>query len=244
MQRVLLKIAYDGTAYHGWQVQPNAVTVQEVLGDALSKMLKTKTNITGCSRTDAGVHANEFYCHFDSMCNIPFDAYVKGLNALLPKDISVYSAESVSSDFHARYNAKSKNYIYKILNTQVRDPFLKNYTYYHRDSIDIDKINDFCQKIIGTHDFTAFSSSGRTTTDTVRTISDCKITENGDILTFSITANGFLYNMVRIIVGTALEVSEGRIENDDIMNIINSKNRSLAGPTVPPNGLYLNKVYY
>ncbi len=244
MKRVLLNIAYDGTAYHGWQVQPNAITVQQALQEALYKLLGTQTGVTGCSRTDAGVHAKDFYCHLDCDDNIPHSAFLKGLNSLLPPDIAVKGCKTVDADFHARYAAKGKTYEYKILNSANKDPFLARYSWQIERPLKLDKMNEFCKQIIGTNDFYAFSSSGRTVEDTVRTVSDCFAEQNGDIITISVTANGFLYNMVRIIVGTAVEASDGKINPTDTKKILLSKNRDLAGITAPPQGLFLEKVYY
>ncbi len=244
MSRYLLKISYDGTAYHGWQVQPNGITVQAVLCEALKDMCVEVVSVSGCSRTDAGVHANEFYCHFDTSLDIPCIAFINGLNAVLPRDISVLDCKSVDGDFHARYNAKGKNYIYKFFDGKVRNPFLRNYALFVPQKLNVDKMNIFCKNLIGTYDFCGFSSSKRTVTDTVRTVTDCFVERNGDIVTLSISADGFLYNMVRIIAGTALEVSKGRIDPENTVEIINSRDRNKAGPTLAPHGLYLNKVIY
>lgn len=244
MKRMLLNISYDGTAYHGWQVQPNGITVQEVLQNALETLLGERVKVTGCSRTDAGVHAKDFYCHIDCDEKFPKEAFTRGLNALLPSDVAVKDCTEVANDFHARYNAKGKTYKYVILNSNKKDAFLSRYSWQIERPLDLEKMNEFAQKIIGTHDFYAFSSSGRTVEDTVRTISDCKVSKNGDIVTLSVTANGFLYNMVRIIVGTAVEVSDGRIDISKIETIFETKNRDLAGVTAPPQGLFLEKVIY
>ena len=244
MKRVLLTIAYDGTNYHGYQVQPNGVTIQGVLQNEISLLLGTETSVTGCSRTDAGVHAKEFCCHIDCNENIPDNAFIRGLSSRLPQDISVINCKTVERNFHARYNAKGKTYEYNILNTNIKDPFLSRYSWQIERELNIDKMNEFCEKIIGTHDFYAFSSSGRTVTDTVRTISDCYVTKEDDIVKLTVTANGFLYNMVRIIVGTAVSVSDGKIKPEDTENIINSKKRELAGMTAPAKGLFLKKVIY
>lgn len=244
MKRMLLNISYDGTAYHGWQVQPNGITVQEVLQNALETLLGERVKVTGCSRTDAGVHANDFYCHIDCDEKFPETAFTRGLNGLLPNDIAIKDCREVDNDFHARYNARGKTYVYKILNTTNKDVFLSRYTWQIERPLDLEKMNAFAKKIIGTHDFCAFSSSGRTVEDTVRTITDCKVSKNGDVVTLSVTANGFLYNMVRIIVGTAVEVSDGKIDVNTIEEILNSKNRDLLGVTAPPQGLFLEKVIY
>ncbi len=244
MKRILLTISYDGTAYHGWQVQPNGITVQQVLQEGLEKILGKKTDVTSCSRTDAGVHAKEFCCHLDCDDNIPDSAFLRGLNSYLPKDISVKACRQVEPDFHARYSAKGKTYVYKIHNSNVKDCFLSRYTWRIERPLDCDKMNEFCKRLVGTHDFYAFSSSGRTVTDTVRTVSECYVERTGDIVSLHITANGFLYNMVRIIVGTAVEVSQGRIDPNNTEEIINSRSRALAGITAPPEGLFLEKVIY
>lgn len=244
MKRVLLIISYDGTAYHGWQIQPNGITVQQTLQEALEKLFGRKTGATGCSRTDAGVHAKEFCCHIDCDDNIPEQAFLKGLNAILPSDIAVKAVREVENNFHARYNAKGKEYVYYINNSTFKDPFLSRYSWNIERALDIEKINSFCKKVVGTHDFYAFSSSGRTVEDTVRTVSSCYAEKKGDMIELHITANGFLYNMVRIITGTAVEVSDGRIAIDDIEEIFRSRNRDMAGITAPPMGLFLKKVFY
>ena len=244
MKRILLTISYDGTAYHGWQIQPNGITVQEVLQNEVSCLLGKKTDVTGCSRTDAGVHAREFCCHLDCDDSIPFDAFLRGLSSRLPQDISVTACREVDKDFHARYNAKGKTYVYNILNSKIKDPFLSRYSWRIERPLDINKMNLFCERIVGKHDFFAFSSSGRTVEDTIRTVKECFVEKNGDTVTVKVTADGFLYNMVRIIVGTAVWVSDGKINPYDTQKIIDSKRRDLAGITAPANGLFLNKVIY
>ncbi len=244
MKRVLLTLSYNGTAYHGWQLQPNNVTVQEVLQSALIKILGQKTSVTGCSRTDAGVHAKMFCCHLDCEDNIPLTAFTRGLNGLLPSDIAVTDAKEVASDFHARYDALGKTYIYNILNSNQYDPFLAPFVWRIKRSLNLELMNDFCKKIIGEHDFYGFSSSGRTVENTVRTVSDCKVYKDNDLVKLEITANGFLYNMVRIISGTAVEVGIGRLKPDCADEVFNTKLREKAGITAPPNGLFLERVYY
>ncbi len=244
MKRMLLTISYDGTAYHGWQVQANAVTVQSVLCEALSQILKQKVTVAGTSRTDAGVHAKEFTCHFDCDESIPEQAFLKGLNSVLPSDIAVIDCKQVPNDFHARYNAKGKTYCYNIYNATKKDPFKLRYAWQIERPLDIDKMNEFAKTIIGEHDFYAFSSSGRTVEDTVRTISECYFTKNGDDITLTVTANGFLYNMVRIIAGTAVAVSDGKVLCSDIPEILENKQRERLGVTAPANALFLEKVHY
>lgn len=244
MKRILLTISYDGTVYHGWQVQPNGITVQETVQNALYRLLGERPALTGCSRTDAGVHAREFCCHLDCDEKFPESAFLKGLDAFLPPDISVKAAREVSPDFHARYNARGKTYAYYILNSERRDPFLSRYSWRIERGLDLERINAFCKEIVGTHDFEAFSSSGRTVEDTVRTVKECSAVREGDKVILKITADGFLYNMVRIIVGTALAVSDGKIEPQFTKEILASKKRALAGQTAPPQGLFLEKVWY
>ncbi len=244
MSRFLLKISYDGTSFHGWQVQNNAITVQEVMCEKLSGMFKTKISVTGCSRTDAGVHANEFYCHFDAPIDIAEDGIVKGLNAVLPQEIAVFSCKKVTNDFHARYSAKFKNYIYRFYDGDIIDPFSARYACKVTNKLNENLMDEFCKELIGTFDFEAFSSSKRTVEDTVRTITDASVKREGDFVILSVTADGFLYNMVRIIAGTALYVSAGKINPQDTKDLILSKSRSLLGATAPAKGLFLNKVIY
>ena len=240
----MLELSFDGTAYHGWQVQPNAVTVQMCVEDALSKLLGQKTTVTSCSRTDAGVHARQFFCHLDCKQSIPDSAFLRGLNSYLPNDIAVKSVKEVERDFHARYDAKGKTYVYNILNSSKKDAFLSRFSWQIERKLDTDIMNEFCKKLIGTHDFYAFSSSARSVEDTVRTISECYVERNGDMVTLTVTANGFLYNMVRIIVGTAVEVSDGKIKAEEVPEVFETRKRESLGITAPPNGLFLEKVYY
>ena len=242
--RVLLKISYIGTNYHGWQVQPNGITVQETMQKALKSLYDNYLGISGCSRTDAGVHANEFYCHYDTEKFIPEKGIIAALNIALPEDISVMDCRYVEDTFHSRYSATGKNYIYRIYNSDVRNPFEVNRSLQISRQIDVEKMNIFAKQLIGTHDFIGFSSSGRTVEDTIRTVSDCSVSREGDIITLSVTADGFLYNMVRIIVGTAIYVSDGKIDPYNTKEIILSRERSSAGITAPAHGLYLNKVFY
>ncbi len=245
MRKLLLKICYDGTEYCGWQVQPNGVTVQQKICEALFDLLSVKTDVTGCSRTDSGVHANEFYCHFVTENEtITNKGFIGALNVRLPQDISVLDCFDVDDGFHARYDAVGKQYHYKFYLSDVRNPFLDNYALRIHCPLNIEAITEFCNKIVGTHDFAAFCATGRDYESTVRTITECKIECCDNIYTLSVTGDGFLYNMVRIIAGTALAVSDGKISPESINTILEEKNRALAGATLPPHGLYLNKVFY
>ncbi len=241
---MLLTVAYNGTNYHGWQIQPNGITVQQVLQEGLAKVLGKSTGVTGCSRTDAGVHAKMFCCHLDCDPNIPADAFLKGLNSVLPQDIAVTGSKEVAGDFHARYCAKGKTYVYNIYNSSVKDPFKLPFAWQIERELDIEVMNNFCKTLVGLHDFYGFSSSGRSVEDTVREITECYVTKEGSDLKLTVTANGFLYNMVRIIVGTAVEVSFGRLSKDCAISVFETKDRALAGITAPAQGLFLEKVIY
>lgn len=243
MKRMLLKISYDGTAYHGWQVQPNGITIQQTLQDALEKLLGKRIAVTGCSRTDAGVHAREFYCHIDCEEHIPENAFLKGLNSILPNDIVVIDCLKVESDFHARYNAKGKKYVYLMYIGDL-NPFKSRYMLHLENQPNIELMNCFCKGIIGKHDFAGFSSSKRTVNDTVRTVTDCFVKQDGNCIIFEIKGDGFLYNMVRILAGTALAVGQGRLSYDCYNNIFSTNDRSKGGDTLPPFALMLEEVYY
>lgn len=245
MPRHLLTIKYDGSNYCGWQVQPNAVSVQSTVQKALIDLTgEENLCVTGCSRTDSGVHANMFCLHFDSETTIPDNKIPFALNMRLPDDIVATNCNLVADDFHARYSSLGKTYIYKIHNSAFLDPF--KYKYYLNVSRHIDEelLDKAAKCFVGTYDFKGFCSVGSSVVDTVRTVSDCSVKRIGDDVIISITANGFLYNMVRIIVGTLLEVNEGKITVDDLPEIIASGDREKAGPTAKPHGLYLEKVHY
>ncbi len=243
MKRVMLTISYDGTEYHGWQIQPNGITVQQVLEECLERMLSVKTAVSGCSRTDAGVHAREFCLHLDCEDNIPEKAFLSGLNSILPCDISVKSCKNVSDDFHARYDCKGKTYVYNFYEG-LTDPFLSRYALRLDKLPDERKMNEFCKTLVGTHDFIAFSSSARTVKDTVRTVTECSYKEENNRGYFSITANGFLYNMVRIAAGTALEVATDKLDQNCALKAFETGDRAVLGKTLQPRGLFLEKVYY
>lgn len=244
MRRVMLKLRYDGGAYHGWQVQNNATSVQTVLQNAAEDVLGIRPNITGCSRTDAGVHANMFCCHIDIEKSISDDRLIAALNAHLPNDIAVFDCKTVDNDFHARYSAVGKNYVYKIYSSPYRNPFYEGYSLHVKNKLDVELMNEAAKKFVGKYDFLAFCSSGSSVKDTVRHVKSAEVRRNGDMVEFSVTSDGFLYNMVRIMVGTLLYVNEGKIKVDEIVDIIKSGDRSRAGKTASPSGLYLNEVYY
>ena len=244
MKNYLVTIAYDGTDYHGWQVQPNGITVQQAVQDAIEKILGKRENITGCSRTDAGVHANEFCFNMRTQKDIIPFRFVGGMNAVLPDDIAVKNCQEVDADFHARYDCKGKEYVYKIWNSPSRNPFCEGRYLHYKKKIDASFLNEQAQQFVGKHDFSSFCAAKSSVEDTVRTVEYFTVSASDEEVIFRVKADGFLYNMVRIMVGTLLEVSEGKIPPDTIGEIIESKSREKAGRTVPPYGLYLNKVFY
>jgi len=244
MRRLLFTICYDGTAYHGWQVQANAVTVQEVFQNAVEKVFGARLDVKGCSRTDSGVHANRYCVTLDTEMSISPEGAVLALNTHLPKDIAALDCREVAADFHPRYDCKSKEYIYKIYNGKIRNPFSEHYAYHYRYDIDVAYLNREAQQFLGTHDFTSFCSVKSDVEDTVRTVYNAEVTREGDTVIFRVEADGFLYNMVRIMVGTLLFINEGKIKENELSEIIRSKDRTRAGRTAPPQGLYLNKVNY
>lgn len=203
-----------------------------------------KTDIKGCSRTDSGVHANMYCVSLKTQKNIPCENIITGLNTYLPKDIAVTGCIEVADDFHARYSVKSKEYVYRIYNSQIRNPFLKNYALHYRYPIDAQYLNEEAQAFLGSHDFSGFCSAKSDVEDTVRTVYSFSVTRNGDEVIFSVEADGFLYNMVRIMVGTLLFVNEGKIKQGELADVIKSKDRKRAGKTAPAHGLYLNNVKY
>lgn len=244
MRNLLVEISYDGSHYHGWQIQKNAVTVQEIFQNAVEKVFCSRPDLKGCSRTDSGVHANSYFVSFKTDKNIDAKRVVTALNTYLPKDIAVLSCKEADDDFHARYSVKTKEYIYKLYNGKIRNPFYNRYAYHYRYPIDTDYLNSEAKAFIGTHDFSGFCSANSGVEDTVRTVKNFEVFRKDDMVYFKVEANGFLYNMVRIMVGTLLFVNEGKIKQGELKAVIESKNRKLAGKTAPPDGLYLNKINY
>lgn len=251
--KLFIKIRYDGTRYAGYQVQNNALTIQEVLNKALLELFGFECDITGCSRTDAGVHA---YCFCATVqkhgeaslqTNIPCEKIPFALNFRLPEDISVYYAKWVDDDFHGRYSVQSKTYEYHILNTPFKNPFYVNRSYHFPKILtdsDIKRMQAAADNLCGKYDFSSFMSSGSNVKNTVRNVYECRVAKINDEIIIKITADGFLYNMVRIISGTLLEVGKGNITPEQIISIIESKDRSMAGSTLPAHGLYLTDVKY
>lgn len=244
MRTIKMCIAYRGTHYHGFQRQPGAVTVQGEVEKTLSRVLDTETHVYGCSRTDTGVHANCFYLHFYTERPIPCKNLVRAMNGWLPDDISVLSAEDAPADFHARFACRGKEYLYRIHNHESKDPFSTDLAFHYRRPLSIDKIRPAAQAVIGTHDFHSFCAQATEMTNCVRTIYDVSVKRDGDTVEILVSGDGFLYNMVRIFVGTLLDINEGKLAPDAMPAILAAKNRLAAGRTAMAHGLYLNRVFY
>lgn len=246
LRNVKITISYDGSTFHGWQIQQNAVSVQQTFQEALLKIIGEDIDVKGCSRTDTGVHANMYCIGLKTSHQIPPDRLKAALNRHLPSSIAVNECVEMPLDFHPRYDCKRKQYIYKIWNNEVRNPFLDRYALHYRyKNLDADKLNYAAQHYIGEHDFTSFCTlDNRRVGDMHRRVNLSNVKREGNLVTFTVEADGFLYNMVRIMTGTLLRVAQGKIAADDIPEIIEQKNRQLAGPTAPACGLYLNRVYY
>ena len=242
------KIKYLGTDFHGFQVQPEHRTVQGELSLALAQAIGSECKITGCSRTDAGVHANEFCITVENdSATVPPEKLPLAVARFLPPDLALYYAEEVDSSFHPRYSVKSKEYLYRIRNTRVSDPFDYGRVWLLNPPISdaaLEKMKKAAAGIVGKKDFAAFMAEGSDVVDTVREVFYLNVERVGDYVEVRICADGFLYNMVRIIVGTLTEVAYGRIDPDSIGDIIDSKDRKRAGMTAPASGLYLNRVNY
>ena len=244
MKRFKMIVAYDGTNYNGFARQPNGVTIQETLEEAISKIVQHEVRTLGAGRTDQGVHAKGQCVTFDSETKVPAEKLAKAINSQLPLDISVKSVEEVSMDFQPRFGAKRKTYRYQLLNAQVRDPFLYKYSLQYPYKLDIELMQEAANEMVGKHDFACFCSAGSSVKDTVREIYSIQIKKHEELVTVDICGNGFLYNMVRIIIGTLLRVNEGKLSTGDIKKIINGKDRQKAGPTVPPQGLTMLEIIY
>lgn len=247
MNKVLLYCEFDGTDFVGFQIQNNGRSVQEVLEKALSELYKTDIKITGCSRTDSGVHAAEHASSFDAPFIIPGEKIPLALNALLPDDVAVKGAVYVDDDFSARFSSKGKTYCYRIYTSPVRSPLRDRYSYYAPYELDVDAMNEAAKCFIGTHDFNAFCAAGGSQETTVRRVIDVEVkraVSDPSMVEIWVTGEAFLYNMVRIISGTLFYVGTGKLNASDIPGIISGLDRSKAGKTLPAKGLTLEKVYY
>lgn len=241
--KIKLTISYKGTAYCGFQVQPNQPTIEGEINRALTDLYGLPITVTGASRTDAGVHALGNVATFDVDSPIPPERIAYALNARLPKDIVITGSELVPMDFHPRKNVLNKTYEYKILNTHFPNPLLSDTTHHFYYDLDVDKMNKACQYLVGEHDFTSFCSIKTQTQTNVRTIYAANVTRDKDIVTISVTGNGFLYNMVRIIAGTLIEVGNNR-RSYDLSKALEALDRNQSGPTAPANGLCLMNIVY
>ena len=245
MRNLLLTLSYCGKNLHGWQIQDNALTVQEVFQDALYQIIHERPDIKGCSRTDCGVHANMYCVSMKIEHPITEDHLMMAMNRYLPDDVAVTQVCRVEDDFHARYSCKGKEYVYKVWNSRVRNPFLNDLALHYRYEMDVEKLNQEAQAFVGAHDFTSFCTlDKREKGDFTRTVKYFTVQREGELVTFTVAADGFLYNMVRLMVGTLLAMNNGRIPFGTLSDIIKAENRKAAGPTAPACGLYLNKVFY
>lgn len=244
MRNVALRLMYNGTRYHGWQVQKTEITVAETLEKALATICCHPVKVTGCGRTDAGVHAQRYIANFRTTSTIPAERIPLAVNTRLPEDIVVAKAWDVAEDFNAIGSCLKKEYTYRIFNSRIRDPFYVDRAYFYPKLLDEEVMDRAAHAFVGTHDFRAVRSVGTETRTTVRTIHYCEVGRKGDLLELKVCANGFLYNMVRAITGTVLYCAEGKLRPEDIPEILESGNRTLAGPTVPPGGLYLTRLWY
>ncbi len=242
--KIKLTVSYDGTNYCGWQVQPNGITVQQVLEDALFLATGERTRITGSGRTDAGVHAQGQVAHFETKSSIPPEKFYKALNARLPEDIKVIKSELADDDFHACNTAKKKTYTYSLYMSEVEKPLRERYAVRVDENINIEKMKEVAKLLVGEHDFKAFCASGSGAKTSVRTIYNINIENVNGEIKILVTGNGFLYNMVRIIVGTLIGVSKNEIDKADVQKMLTTGKRPQSIKTLSSKGLCLTSVEY
>ncbi len=240
--RYFLELSYNGTSYHGWQRQPNALSIQEVLEESLSTILRNRIDIVGAGRTDAGVHAQQIMAHFDCTNGLDTEQLRYKLNSILPADIAIRKVYMVNNDAHARFDATSRSYEYHV--TLVKDPFAIHKSYYYKKKLDVTLMNEAAKLLLNYSNFKCFSKSKTDVKTYNCTITNAVWENNGDQLIFKISANRFLRNMVRAIVGTLIEVGEHKLNKEGLVAIIKSEDRSKAGFSVPAHGLYLTAVDY
>ena len=243
-RNIALRLKYTGTHYHGWQIQKNAVTVEETLESAVKATVGHPVKITGCGRTDAGVHAREYVANFVTGSRIPLERLPLAINTKLPDDIVVTAAREVPEDFNAIGSCVKKEYTYVIYNSRVRDPFYVNRAYFYPRRLDEKIMQRAADMFVGEHDFAAVRSVGTDVKSTVRRVYYYNVERRGDIIELRVCANGFLYNMARAMAGSLIYASEGKFAPEDIPAILERGDRTLAGPTVPPDGLYLTRLWY
>ena len=244
MRNLIVTMGFRGTNYHGFQRQPNGITVQEVVETALSKLFNEPVTIQGCSRTDTGVHAKEYCFTMQTEKQLPERNLIRGACGYLPEDISIYRVEEMPADFHARFSCKAKEYMYRIHNSESKNPFTTDLELLYRRKLDIPLMQEAAQHYIGTHDFATFCTNCTEKQNTIRTIYDITIEKQGNTVILLVKGNGFLYYMVWILVGPLLSVNEGRINASELDALLASRNRVLAGITAQAHGLYLNRVFY
>ncbi len=244
MRNLLFVLSFDGTCYHGWQSQKNALSIQDTVRQAFWRVTGESAVLSGCSRTDAGVHAKMFCFSVKTASSVPANRFVYALNTYLPFDIVATRCMEVPEDFNARFSCVKKEYIYQIHNAPFRNPFYQNRAFHESAPIDEKLLNRAARNFVGIHDFTAFCGAGSDVKSKVRTVYRSEVSRRGALVEFYVEADGFLYNMVRIMAGTLLYVARGKIGVQDIPDIIGSRERQRAGITAPPQGLYLNKVTY
>jgi tRNA pseudouridine38-40 synthase len=244
VRNILLTIEYDGTNYHGWQRQKNALSIQQLIEESIENVTGVRTKLIGSGRTDTGVHALGQRANFKTNTNIPTDRIPLALNGHLPLDIRIINAIEVDPEFHARYDVIGKKYRYRIFNRSIPSAVLRNYSCYIPVKLDLDSMKEAAGYIIGRKDFSSFCSSGSLVRSRIRKVQSLELETEGNIIDMSIIADGFLYNMVRIIAGTLVEVGKGNMAPGDVKALLEKRDRKRAGPTLPPQGLFLEEVYY
>ncbi len=244
MRNIALFLTYEGTAYHGWQVQKRDVTIGQTMEEAAARIVGHPVKMTGCGRTDAGVHARRYVANFRTTSTIPVDRLPYAMNTHLPEDIVVTGAMEVHDDFNAIGSCVRKEYTYLIYNSRIRDPFYVNRAWFYPRHLDESIMQAAASQFVGTHDFAAVRSVGTDVKSTVRTVYYYNVERKGNLLELKVCANGFLYNMARAMAGTVVYAAEGKIKPEEIGALLESGNRTAAGPTVPPGGLYMTKLWY
>jgi len=244
MRNIALFLTYEGTAYHGWQVQKRDITVGQTMEEAAARIVGHPVKMTGCGRTDAGVHARKYVANFRTTSTIPVDRLPYAMNTHLPEDIVVTGAMEVHDDFNAIGSCVRKEYTYLIYNSRIRDPFYVNRAWFYPKHLDETIMQQAASQFVGTHDFAAVRSVGTDVKSTVRTVYYYNVERKGDLIELKVCANGFLYNMARAMAGTVVYAAEGKIKPEEIGALLESGNRTAAGPTVPPGGLYMTKLWY
>lgn len=244
MRNIALFLTYEGTAYHGWQVQKRDVTIGQTMEEAAARIVGHPVKMTGCGRTDAGVHAKKYVANFRTTSTIPVDRLPYAMNTHLPEDIVVTGAMEVHEDFNAIGSCVRKEYTYLIYNSRIRDPFYVNRAWFYPKHLDETIMQQAASQFVGTHDFAAVRSVGTDVKSTVRTVYYYNVERKGDLIELKVCANGFLYNMARAMAGTVVYAAEGKISPEEIGALLESGNRTAAGPTVPPGGLYMTQLWY